>query len=385
MAHESVERFTIAVPDEVLADLSVRLARTRWPGEVRNSGWNYGTNLSYLRDLVEYWRTRYDWRTRERELNRFAHFKADIEGIPIHFIHQAGAGRNSVPLMLVHGWPGSFYEFERIIPMLTDPAAHGGGAADSFSVVVPSLPGYGFSGDPGMRGMNIERIGHLFHALMTRVLGYDRYGVQGGDWGAFVASRMGFAYADNVIGIHLNCVALEPPDARQHPGEDGEKFIAHLQKHYANEAGYGEIQRTKPQTLSYALTDSPVGLAAWIVEKFRAWSDCDGNPESRFTKDQLLTNVMIYWVTGSIGSSARLYFEELNDRFVLQSGQRVEAPTAVAVFPREIATPPRSWTARAYNLERWTEMDSGGHFAAMEEPAALAQDIRSFYRGLAGR
>ena len=376
-----MESFHISVPDEMLDDLKQRLARTRWPGEVTDSGWTYGTNLSYIKELVDYWRTGYDWRARERELNRFDHFKSEVDGLRIHFIHQPGTGRNPRPLMLVHGWPGSFYEFDQLIPLLTNPLSNGGAATDAFSVIVPSLPGYGFSDDPAVPGINITRIADIFHKLMTQVLGYRSYGVQGGDWGAFVASRMGFAYPGNVAGIHLNCVALQPPDAREeNPDQEARQAIAALQRHYANEAGYAEIQRTKPQTLAYALNDSPAGLAAWIVEKFRTWSDCEGDPERRFTKDQLLTNVMIYWVSGAIGSSIRLYHEELNHPFRLQRGERVEAPTAVAVFPREIATPPRSWTERAYNLKRWTVMAQGGHFAAMEEPVALADDIRAFYR-----
>jgi pimeloyl-ACP methyl ester carboxylesterase len=373
----------ISVPDEVLDDLKQRLARTRFPGEVTGSGWDYGTNLSYLKELVEYWRTSYDWRVHERELNQFDHFKAQIDGCGIHFIHQRGKGENPRPLMLIHGWPGSFYEFHRLIPLLTDPVRNGGEAADAFSVVVPSLPGYGFSDDPRVRGVNIGRIAEMFHTLMTQVLGYDRYGVQGGDWGAFVASQMGFAYPQKVIAVHLNCVALQSPDIETNSGdEEARQARAQLQHHFANEAGYAEIQRTKPQTLAYALNDSPAGLAAWIVEKFRTWSDCDGDVERRFTKDQLLTNIMIYWVTGAIGSSMRLYYEELNRPFRLQSGERVEAPTAVAVFPREIANPPRNWAAQAYNLKRWTMMPRGGHFAALEEPAALANDLRLFYREL---
>jgi pimeloyl-ACP methyl ester carboxylesterase len=378
-----MQSFRIDVPQDVLDDLKQRLARTRWPGEVTGSGWTYGTNLAYLRELVEYWCSRYDWRVQERELNRFDHFKAEVDGLRIHFIHQRGAGPNPRPLMLIHGWPGSFYEFHQLIPMLTDPVHNGGAAADAFSVVVPSLPGYGFSDDPRQPGVNITRIAELFNKLMTQVLGYDRYGVQGGDWGAFVASRMGFAYPDHVIGVHLNCVTLQSPDTdRTSRDEESRQALAQLQRHFANEAGYAEIQRTKPQTLAYGLHDSPAGLAAWIVEKFRTWSDCDGDPERRFTRDQLLTNVMIYWVSGSIGSSVRLYCEELNHPFQLQSCEKVQVPTAVAVFPKEIATPPRTWTAQAYNLKRWTVMPRGGHFAAMEEPRLLAEDIRAFYRDI---
>jgi|SRR5579875_205900 pimeloyl-ACP methyl ester carboxylesterase len=378
-----MQRLRISVPDQVLEDLKQRLVRTRWPGEVRASGWDYGTNLGYLKELVEYWIGRYDWRAQERELNRFDHYKAEVDGLGIHFIHQRAIGENPRPLMLIHGWPGSFYEFHQLIPLLTDPMGNSTEATDTFSVVVPSLPGYGFSDDPKVPGMNISRIAEIFHKLMTQVLGYRRYGVQGGDWGAFVASQMGFAYPGNVIGVHLNCVALQSPDTDKSPhNEEARQALAQLQRHYANEAGYAEIQRTKPQTLAYALNDSPAGLAAWIVEKFRTWSDCDGNPERRFTKDQLLTNIMIYWLNAAIGSSMRLYYEELNHPFRLRSGERVEAPTAVAVFPKEIATPPRSWAAQAYNLKRWTVMPRGGHFAAMEEPQLLADDIRAFYRDL---
>jgi pimeloyl-ACP methyl ester carboxylesterase len=376
-----VQPFRIEVPDQVLDDLKERLARTRWPGEVSGAGWSYGTNLAYLKKLVEYWRTRYDWRARERELNRFDHFKAEVDGIAIHFIHQRGTGGNPRPLMLIHGWPGSFYEFHQLIPLLTDPVNYGVAAGDAFSVIVPSLPGYGFSGDAGVPGVNIKRIAELFHRLMTQELGYSRYGVQGGDWGAFVASQMGLMYPREVIGVHLNCVALQSPDSNRHcEDEQARQARAQWQHHFANEAGYAEIQRTKPQTLAYGLNDSPAGLAGWIVEKFRTWSDCGGDPERSFSKDQLLTNIMIYWVTGAVGSSVRLYYEELNRPFRLQSGQRVEAPTAIAVFPKEIANPPRSWAADAYNLKRWTVMARGGHFAAMEEPQAIAEDIRAFYR-----
>jgi len=381
MAHGAVEKFTIAVPDEVLADLRERLARTRLPGEVRDSGWDYGTNLGYLKELIDYWRTKYDWRKHERELNALRHFKVTINGCPIHFIHQPGVGPNPKPLLLLHGWPGSIAEFQQIIPMLTDPARHGGDAGDAFTVVAPSLPGYGFSDDPHVPGMKIEPIAEIFQELMTQVLGYQRFGVQGGDWGSIIASRIGHAYPKNVIGVHLNMVALGPPEGRKAltGDEDSKRFLDGMKKFSSKETGYQQIQGTKPQTLAYGLNDSPAGLAAWIVEKFRTWSDCGGNVESRFTKDQLLTNITIYWVTQSINSSTRLYYEVRHSPYRLGPGERVEAPTGIALFPREMIRPPRAYAEKAYNIKRWTEMPRGGHFAAMEEPALLADDIRAFF------
>ncbi len=376
------EPFKIAVPDDVLADLRERLARTRWPDEIPGSGWEYGTNLAYLRELIEYWRTRYDWRVHERELNRFAHFRADVGGLKIHFIHEPGRGPNPTPLLLVHGWPGSIYEFDRIIPMLTDPAAHGGDAADSFTVVAPSLPGYGFSDHPVARAMNGAAIAEIFFKLMTEVLGYSRFAAQGGDWGAAIVSRIGEAYEKSVYGIHLNMIAVAPARGRE-AGElsAAEKaFLAEADKWRREETGYQAIQGTRPQTLAYGLNDSPAGLCAWIIEKFRSWSDCGGDLERRFTKDQLLTNVTIYWVTQTINSSVRLYYEARHHPGRLKEGTRIEAPTAVAVFPGEMVRPPREWAERAYNIQRWTVMPSGGHFAAMEEPAALAADVRAFFR-----
>jgi pimeloyl-ACP methyl ester carboxylesterase len=381
MAHGKPEKFTIAVPDEVLADLRERLARTRLPGEVANSGWKYGTNLAYLKELIDYWRTRYDWRAHEREMNRFAHFKVDIDGVGIHYIHEPGRAPNPKPLLLLHGWPGSVYEFQQIIPMLTDPAAHGGDARDALTVIAPSLPGYGFSADGGA-GMNVKRIAEVFFELMTAVLGYQRFAVQGGDWGSAIASAIGHLFTANVIGVHVNFVGLAPPEGRRAKDldEDEKKFLGEVDVFQRDETGYQQIQGTKPQTLAYGLNDSPAGLAAWIVEKFRTWSDCDGDVERRFTKDQLLTNVTIYWVTQSINSSTRLYWEQRHNPFRLAPGERCQAPTAAALFPKELLRPPRRWAERACNIVRWTEMPAGGHFAAMEEPAALAKDVQAFLR-----
>ncbi len=381
MAHGELHKYTIAVPDHVLTDLKRRLERTRLPGEVADSGWHYGTNLAYLRDLIEYWRTIYNWRAHERELNRRAQYKVDIDGCGVHYIHEPGRGPDPKPLLLVHGWPGSVYEFQRIIPMLTDPAAFGGDPRDSFSIVAPSLPGYGFSDDSGA-GMNVQRMAQVLHELMTAVLGYRRFGAQGGDWGAAIVSSLGYEYPANLIGIHLNLVGVAmPPERRGKDLDDAEKVHLVRQDYWQREEmGYRWIQATKPQTLAYALNDSPAGLAAWIVEKFRTWSDCGGDVEQCFTKDQLLTNITIYWVTQSINSSMRLYYEQQHNPFRPQG--RIEVPTGAALFPREITLPPRLWAERTYNIRRWTEMPAGGHFAAMEQPEALAAEVRAFFREL---
>jgi microsomal epoxide hydrolase len=377
------EPFKIHIPDEVLTDLRERLTRTRFPSEIPGSGWEYGTNLAYLKQLVEYWRDRYDWRKHEAELNRFAHFKANIDGLDIHFIHQQGRGPNPKPLLLSHGWPGSVYEFMQIIPMLTDPASHGGDAAQSFTVVAPSLPGYGFSDHTHTRAVNIQAISEIFHKLMTELLGYQRYGAQGGDWGAAITSRLGEVHAGSLYGIHVNLVFVGGHTQREGElSEDEKLFLADMDRFRREETGYQWIQGTKPQTLAYALNDSPAGLAAWIVEKFRTWSDCGGDVERRFSKDQLLTNITIYWVTESINSSTRLYYESRHHPWRPDPDKRIEAPTAAAIFPGEILRPPRRWAEAAFNIQRWTMMPRGGHFAAMEEPKLLADDIRAFFMGI---
>src|SRR5258708_18336540 len=366
----NIEHLKVDVPDQVLADLNSRLKTTRFPGEVPDTGWEYGTNLAYLKELIDYWRIQYDWRAHERQIHRFAHFKTVVDGSGIHFIHEKGKGPSPKPLLLIHGWPGSIYEFMEIIPMLTDPASHGGDAKDSFTVIAPSLPGYGFSDHAKSRAMNIQAIADLFHKLMTEVLGYDRFAVQGGDWGAAITSRIGEVHARSLYGIHLNMVAIGPAEGRSAPELTAEEkvFLGDMEKWRTAETGYQWIQGTKPQTLAYSLNDSPAGLAAWIVEKFRTWSDCHGDVESSFTKDQLLTNVMIYWITQSINSSTRLYYEARHHPWRLKPGTKIQAPTAVALFPGELMRPPRHWAERAYNIQRWTSMANGGHFAAMEEP-----------------
>jgi microsomal epoxide hydrolase len=375
--------FTIAVPDAVLADLRERLVRVRWPDGVPGGGWRYGTDLAYMKELVAYWRDRYDWRKNAADLNRLRQFTVPIAGIELHFIHELGIGPDPMPLLLSHGWPGSVLEFHKIIPMLTDPARFGGDPADAFTVVAPSLPGYGFSFRPNQPRFGVTEIADVFASLMGDVLGYRRFGAQGGDWGAFVTARLGYAHPTKLTGIHMNLLTLrrdvKPP---ANPTEEERRYLADLGQWLREEAGYQWIQGTKPQTLAYGLSDSPVGLCAWIVEKFRTWSDCDGDVERRFTKDEILTNVMLYWVTGAIGSSFWPYYARYHADWPIPDGARVDVPMGYAAFPREIVRPPRAWAERVFDVRRWTPMAAGGHFAALEEPEALATDIRAFFRPL---
>jgi pimeloyl-ACP methyl ester carboxylesterase len=375
--------FTIAITDAALADLRARLERVRWPDENPGGGWDHGADPAFMKSLVAYWRESYDWRAHEATLNRFRQFKAPVAGIDLHFIHEPGVGPRPLPLLLAHGWPGSVWEFHRVLPMLTDPARFGGDPADAFTVVAPSLPGYGFSFTPNQPRFGIVEIAEAFDTLMAQTLGYARYGAQGGDWGSFIVSRLGFAHPDHLAGVHLNMLPVVPERGRgPEPTDEEKRYLAEARAWMREESGYQVIQGTKPQTLSYALTDSPVGLCAWIVEKFRTWSDCGGDVERRFSKDVLLTNVMIYWLTGAIGSSFWPYWQLRHRPWFPSATERVTAPTAYAAFPREILRPPRAWAERAYDLRRWTVMPAGGHFAALEEPEALAADIREFFRPL---
>ena len=375
--------FLIHVADDVLADLRSRLERTRWPDRAPDSAWQHGTDLEYLQALAAHWRDRYDWRAHEARLNRFKQFVASVDGIDLHFIHEPGVGPDPLPLVLSHGWPGSIVEFERLIPLLTDPARFGGDPADAFTVVAPSLPGYTFSFRPNQPRFNVARIAASFARLMVEVLGYRRFGAQGGDWGGFISAQLGAAHVDRLIGIHVNLLA-GPRESTPEPRTDEERaYLAELQHWLREEQAYGMIQGTKPQTLAYGLTDSPAGQAAWILEKFWAWSDCDGDVERRFSKDVLLTNVMVYWVTGAINSSFWPYWARRHEPWPYSEQSPVRAPTAYASFPKEILHPPRTWVEPLYpNIRRWTMMRSGGHFAALEEPEALAQDVRAFFRDL---
>lgn len=375
--------YRVEVPEAVLEDLSERLARVRLPDEAPGAGWSHGTDLGYMRDLLAYWRQGYDWRAEEKRINELHHFTAPVAGVDVHFVHEEGVGPDPMPLLLVHGWPGSFWEFHRILPMLTDPARFGGDPADSFTVVAPSLPGYVFSYRPGQPRFSVPEMAGAFATLMTDILGYGRFAAQGGDWGAGVVSRLALDHPQHLAGIHLNLLMLRPEAVNPgDPSPEERAFLEDLNRWTTEEAGYQAIQGTKPQTLAYALHDSPAGLAAWMVEKFRSWSDCGGDVETRFSRDLLLTSVMLYWVTGAVGSSFWPYYARRHGAPPLRRGDRVSVPVAYAAFPGEIARPPRSWAERVYDIRRWTVMPSGGHFAALEEPEALAVDIRAFFRDL---
>jgi microsomal epoxide hydrolase len=361
--------------------------RTRFPDELEGAGWTYGTNLAYLKELVAYWRDKFDWRAQERRLNQFEQFKTNIDGVDIHFIHRRSKTANALPLLMTHGWPGSFVEFTKVIGPLTDPVAYGGRADDAFDVVVPSLPGFGFSGRPRESGYNPQKMAALFAKLMAR-LGYSRYGAQGGDFGSAVTRSLAQQDSAHMAGLHLNfCTGGPPPGVANAesslPAEERARIQSHLFAASGEEQAYSQLQGTKPQTIGYALNDSPVGLAAWVIEKFRAWCDCDGNVESRFTKDELLTNIMVYWVTETPTSSARLYYEARHGGAA--DTRRIEVPTACAIFPKEVVYSPRVWQEARMNLVRWTEMPRGGHFAALEQPDLLVNDVREFFRGLRNR
>jgi pimeloyl-ACP methyl ester carboxylesterase len=379
-------RYELHVEDAVLEDLHERLRRTRWPDEAPGAPpWQYGTDLGYLRELVTYWQEGYDWRAQEQQLNAFAQYTARVAGIELHFVHVPGQGPQALPLVLSHGWPGSWWEFHKLIPMLTDPASFGADPADAFSVVAPSLPGYVLSFRPGQPRFGAPAIADAFAKLMTDVLGYARFGAQGGDWGSFISAALGLNHAEHVVGIHLNLLPLRRDDPALVAGDAPEQvaYRAELDNWLREETGYSTIQGTRPQTLAYALTDSPVGLAAWIVEKFRIWSDCGGRIESRFSKDELLTNIMLYWVTGAIGSSFWPYYARQHEGWLLPGPKAVDVPMGYISFPRDILHPPRVLAGRAFhNIQRWTVCTRGGHFAALEEPEALADDIRAFFRPL---
>ena len=382
-----VRPFEISVEQSVLDDLQVRLTHTRWPDEIPGAEWDYGSNLDYIKELVEYWRTDFDWRAQEKKLNAFHHFKSEVEGLDIHFIHERGTGPNPIPLVITHGWPSTFFEMTKIIPLLADPGSHGADPADSFDVVAPSLPGFGFSQATSERGMQVQKVADLWAKLMTENLGYPKFAAQGGDIGAGVTSRLGYAHHDKLYGVHLTSVTRPTPYLGPGARSLTEEETAHMaqrEQWSQDEGGYNHIQGTKPQTLSYGLNDSPAGLAAWIVEKYRTWSDCHGDVESSYTKDELLTTVTIYWVTGTIGSSVRMYKENQSHLWTMEPDEIVAAPAGMALFPQEIARPPREWAERSYDVRRWQEMPRGGHFAALEEPELLAHEVREFFRPLRG-
>jgi pimeloyl-ACP methyl ester carboxylesterase len=374
---EAIEKFEIAIEDQVLEDLRRRLESSRFPDQIPGTGWDYGTELGYLKELVRYWLDEFDWRAQEKALNRFDHFRTQVDGQSIHFLHARSKHADALPVLISHGWPGSIVEFLKVIEPLTDPEAHGGRAEDALHVVCPSLPGYGFSGPTHETGFDVQRMAEVFAKLMAR-LGYARYGAQGGDWGALVTTNLARVDAPHLAGIHLNMPMALPAEGVELT--DAEKAdLADMANFDRDETGYQKIQGSKPQTLGFALNDSPAGLAAWIVEKFRSWSDCGGEVENSFTKDELLTNITVYWVTRTITSSTRLYYEVAKSGRVGFLGPKIETPTGVARFPKELYKPPRAWVENHYNVTHWSALPKGGHFAAMEQPELFVADVRKFF------
>jgi epoxide hydrolase len=371
-----IRPFRIGIPPADLDDLNDRLARTRWPDELPGTGWERGVPMGYLKELVEYWRTTYDWRAWEQRLNGIPQFTTTIDGQNIHFLHVRSPEPTALPLLVTHGWPGSVVEFLDVIEPLTDPRRHGADPADAFHLVIPSLPGYGFSGPTHDPGWNIRRIAQAFAGLMAR-LGYPEYGAQGGDWGSQVSRELGLVDADHVVGVHVNLFAAFPSADTPDLDADEQRRLAHNNRYRGELSGYLLLQSTRPQTLAYALTDSPVGQLAWIVEKFKDWTDSAQVPEDAVDRDLLLTNVMLYWLTGTAGSSARLYQEAARSRGPLTPST---VPTGVAVFPCDVLLPVRRLADRYDKVIHWTEFDRGGHFAAMEEPDLFVDDVRRFFR-----
>lgn len=382
---EQLVPFTVAVPDEVLTDLRARLARTRFIDDFAADEWTYGVSLTYLRDLCDHWRTTFDWRTQEAILNDFDQLETHVGGQHLHLIHARSPKPEAMPLLLVHGWPGSIFEFVKVIGPLSDPAAHGGDPMDAFHVVAPSIPGYGFSGPTTEPGWGPIRIAAAFAELMER-LGYARYGAAGGDWGAIITTAL--ARADggrHLSGLHLTMPLGGPPeDPDREPISDADQrglddWAAHQA---AGTVVHVAVNSTRPHTLAFALNDSPAGLAAWLVDKFRSYSDCDGDLERSFTKDELLAEITTYWVTGTIASASRLYYERAHERDPTPPSERIDVPTGCAIFPRDVRRIPRPWAERQYDLRRWTEMPSGGHFPGLEEPDLLVAELRAFFRPL---
>ena len=398
----TITPYALDVPQEVLDDLQDRLRRTRWPGEMPGTGWARGADLSYMKDLIAYWLDVYDWRREEARLNAFAHFKADVDGLGIHFIREEGKGPDPMPLFMMHGYPWSFTMLLKIIPMLTDPAAHGGNPADAFTVVAPSLIGFGLSDPPRHLGFGFQHHPEKYDKLMTEGLGYRRYGIEGGDWGGFITAPYGFLRPKNLIGIHLNCLFPRICDERSPEEKDPDllrglgmkwaplkpvdpdmlRYWKNVERYWIDEGAYAHLQMTRPQTLSYAITDSPAGMAAWIVEKWRAWSGWGDDFEKLFSRDMIITNVMLYWITNSFWSAIRLYSESYHNPWELQPGERIEVPTAVAAYPHELAPIVRKRAEKYYNVVQFTEFPKGGHFAIHERAEEMANDLREFFRPL---
>src|SRR5262252_6901143 len=365
--------FTLLIPDAAIAELRERLVRTRWPDEPPLPPWSTGTSVAYLRELIDYWRTGFDWRAWEANLNSFPQFTIPIRGIDLHFIRVPSRRPDAMPLLISHGWPGSVFEFHKILPLL----------AEHFTVIAPSLPGYTLSFRPGQQRFGITEIADLYAELMDTLV-YPRYGVQGGDWGGFLASVMGLRFPQRLTGIHLNLLAVRrDPKMLENPNAQEKIYLDQVNNFLKEEIGYQWIQGTRPQTLAFGLTDSPAGLAAWIVEKFFAWTDNRGSPEDAVSRDEMLANISLYWFTGAIGSSFWPYYARMHGPWPIPEGEIVTAPTGYAEFPKEILSPPRSLAEKTYsNIRRWTHMPKGGHFAALEQPEALAREVIAFFDDL---
>lgn len=376
----AITPFEIHIADEQLEDLKQRLAAARWPDAETPDDWSQGTPLAYMKELADYWRTQYDWRAVESRLNALPQFKTELDGVDIHFLHVRSPEAEARPLLMTHGWPGSILEFMKVIGPLTDPVAHGGDAADAFHVIAPALPGYGFSGKPTTTGWGVEKIGREWGALMAR-LGYDQYLAQGGDWGSMVTTQVALQDPEHCIAIHTNMPVVGPDPATMDDLTPLEQSALAGAKFYQDwDSGYSKQQSTRPQTVGYGLVDSPVGQAAWIVEKFYQWMDCDGHPENILTRDELLDNIMMYWLTGSGASSARLYWESFGKGGSLGE---INTPTGISIFPKEIFRTSRRWAERRYtNIIYWNELNKGGHFAAAEQPQTFVDEVRGCFRTL---
>ena len=379
MSAEKIEPFKIAVGDAELEDLKRRLQATRWPDKETPSDWTQGIPLSYMQEICTYWAEEYDWRRCESMLNGFDQFRTPIDGVGIHFLHIKSPHPKALPMVMTHGWPGSVIEFHKVIGPLTDPVAHGGDAADAFDIVCPTLPGYGFSNKPTSPGWGVEKIGQAWSELMAR-LGYDKYVAQGGDWGAIVTNCIGAQDPDHCLGIHMNMPIAPPdPETMNDLTEREQSALAGMQHYQDWDSGYSKQQSTRPQTVGYGLVDSPIGQAAWIIEKFWSWMDCDGHPENILTRDELLDNVMMYWLPGAGASSARLYWESFNNRPDLQ----VKVPVGCSIFPKEIFRTSRRWADKVFpNIIHFNELDKGGHFAAFEQPETFVNEVRTCFRNL---
>ena len=376
-----INEFRIDIPQTTLDDLTRRLERTRWPEAETVTDWNQGLPLAYAKELRDYWLNDYDWRTREAYFNRFPQFTTKIEDLDLHFIHRPSPNPDAMPLLITHGWPGSVVEFHKIIEPLADPARYGGDAADAFHVVCPSLPGYGFSGKPTATGWGVGKIADVWDTLMEHI-GYERYFAQGGDWGAAVTTAIAMQNKGRCAGIHVNMPSAGPtPEARENPTERDQQAFKGGRYYQEWGAGYSKQQSTRPQTLGYGLVDSPMGQATWVIEKFLEWTDCNGHPENAVSREELIDNVMFYWLTATGTSSARLYWESFNRTFGSGEPNAVQLPTGCSIFPKEIVPTPRSWAEQRYaNIVYWNELDRGGHFAAFEQPELFTAELRNCFR-----